>query len=219
MNQPCIVFDMDGVLIDSERIVLASWEAIGPRYGVENPADFCRSCMGTTPQKTAEKLYAAYGAAFPYDDFVAERRKFYYDTVEQFGFPIKEHVRDAIEGLHAMGCTLAVASSTRESLVREELDAVGILSYFSVVIGGDRLKRSKPEPDIYLLACETLGVDPSATYAVEDSYNGVLAAHRAGMIPIMVPDQLPPNDEMHRLCRYIFDDLGALYRHFAQRNQ
>ena len=80
---------------------------------------------------------------------------------------------------------------------------------------GDQLKRSKPEPDIYLLACEKLGTDPSTAYAVEDSYNGIRAAYRAGMHPIMVPDQLPPTDEMYDLCRYIFDDLGALYRHFA----
>ena len=84
-----------------------------------------------------------------------------------------------------------------------------------MVVCGDHLKRSKPEPDIYLLACEKLGTDPSTAYAVEDSYNGIRAAYRAGMHPIMVPDQLPPTGEMAELSRYIFDDLGALYRHFA----
>lgn len=209
-DTPYIVFDMDGVLIDSERVVLNSWITCGPKYGVQNPGDFCRSCMGTTPGETRQRLFDAYGSDFAYEDFMADCRKYFYDEFDRTGTPIKAHVREAITGLHALGCTLAVASSTKEAIVRKQLGDVGILPYFSVVIGGDQLSRSKPEPDIYLLACKTLGVDPHKAYAVEDSHNGIRAAHRAGMMPIMIPDQQPVTEEMTRLCCEIFSDAEEL---------
>lgn len=215
-NKPCIVFDMDGVLIDSERIVCASWELCGPKYGIANPTEFFRSCMGTTPDHTRRRLLDAYGEDFPYDAFVQERRNYYYDIVRRTGVPKRPYVCEAIAGLHELGFPLAVASSTRESLVREELGEIGVLPYFSVVIGGDKLQRSKPAPDIYLLACETLGTNPASAYAVEDSYNGIRSAASAGMMPIMIPDQQPATDEMRSLCRYLFDDLGELYAHFQR---
>lgn len=207
---PSLVFDMDGVLIDSERVVLNSWITCGPKYGVQNAGDFCRSCMGTTPEETRQRLLDAYGTDFAYEDFMADCRTYYHKEFDRTGTPIKAHVRDAITGLHALGCKLAVASSTKEAIVRRELDAVGILPYFSVVIGGDRLSRSKPAPDIYLLACKKLGVKPHTAYAVEDSHNGIRAAYRAGMMPIMIPDQQPVTEEMTQLCCQIFADAEQL---------
>lgn len=213
-EKPCIIFDMDGVLIDSERIVRASWEHCGPQFGVENPVEIFRSCMGTTSESTRQRMLGLYGEEFPYEDFVQARRKFYYDAVTREGTPKRPYVCETIAGLHRLGYRLAVASSTRESLVRSELGDIGILDYFSVVIGGDRLKHSKPAPDIYLLACEQLGIDPSDGYAVEDSYNGIRSAHRAGLHPIMIPDQQPATDEMRELSEFIFADLNELYEHF-----
>ncbi len=212
-DTPYLVFDMDGVLIDSERVVLNSWIACGPNYGIQNPGEFCRSCMGTTPQATRQRLLDAYGPTFAYDDFMADCRTYFYDEFNRTGTPIKSHVREAIVGLHELGCTLAVASSTKEAIVRKQLGDVGILPYFSVLIGGDRLTRSKPEPDIYLLACDMLGVAPQHAYAVEDSYNGIRAAYRAGMMPIMIPDQQPVTEEMRQLCRHIFPHAEELLQY------
>lgn len=214
-EKPCIVFDMDGVLLDTEQLVLQCWEHVAEEFGLIEPSDLCRSCMGTTHAKTDEVLCSLYGQDFPVKRFHEATRNYFHQLITD-GIPCRPHALEAIRGLHALGYPLAVASSSREASVCPELEEAGLLPYFSVVICGDHLKRSKPEPDIYLLACEKLGVDPATAYAVEDSYNGIRSAHRAGMIPIMVPDQLPPTEEMRQLCRYIFDDLGVLYAHFAQ---
>ena len=87
-----------------------------------------------------------------------------------------------------------MASSTRYSSVVNHLEEAGIKDYFSVIVTGDMVEHSKPKPDIYLLACEKLGVEPAKAYAVEDSYNGIRSAHAAGMKPVMVPDLLEPDE-------------------------
>ena len=102
---------------------------------------------------------------------------------------------------------MGLASSTRLAVVTEELQQAGLYDYFQAVTGGDQLKRSKPEPDIYLTACEKLGVKPSDAYAVEDSYNGIRSSYSAGMMPIMVPDLLPPTEEMYEKSVVVLEDL------------
>ena len=102
---------------------------------------------------------------------------------------------------------MGLASSTNRDTVIRHLEQAGILSYFSAIIGGDEIIHSKPEPDIYLLACEKLGVKPEETYAIEDSYYGIISAYRAGMRPIMVPDLLPPTEEMRQISESILEDL------------
>ena len=87
----------------------------------------------------------------------------------------------------------------------------GLLPYFDYVLGGDRIARSKPAPDIYETACRALHAVPADTYAIEDSYNGIRAAHAAGMRPIMVPDLLPPTQEMYTLAAHIFPNLTAFH--------
>ena len=95
-------------------------------------------------------------------------------------------------------------------LVQSQLESVDLWRYFDQVVTGDQLERSKPAPDIYLMACRALGVAPEAAWAVEDSYNGIRSAAAAGMRPIMVPDLLPPTPEMRQLSHIILPDLTAV---------
>ena len=108
------------------------------------------------------------------------------------------------------GIPIGLASSTRLAAVEKELKDAGLYDYFQVVVGGDLLKKSKPEPDIYLMACEKMGVDPKDAFAIEDSYNGIRSAYRAGMHPLMVPDLLPPTEEMREMSDMIAGDLLEL---------
>ena len=202
-----VVFDMDGLIFDSERLVLDSWVEVGKKYNIEDIEEVFRSCIGTNKVKTREIVDSHYGKDFPYDSFSAEASAIFREWVKKDGLPVKPGVQNTLMILKERGIPLGLASSTRVALVTEELKEAGLYDYFQVVMGGDQLKRSKPEPDIYLMTCEKLGVDPTKCYALEDSYNGIISAYRAGMKPVMIPDMLPPTREMKEKSVVILESM------------
>lgn len=202
-----VVFDMDGVIFDSERLVLICWEKVAEKYHVEGITEVMTACIGTTQGKTEEIVLGHYGEDFPYDAFRKEASALFHEIVDRDGLPVKRGVQELLDFLREQGVTLAVASSTRLEVVSQELKQAGLYEYFQVVMGGDQLKRSKPEPDIYLMTCNKLGIQPAEAYAVEDSYNGIRSAYSAGMNPVMVPDILPPTEEMREKSVVVLDDL------------
>ncbi len=201
-----VVFDMDGVIFDTEWLVLEGWADTGKRHGIEGTDEVCRKCLGTTYEVSRQIFLDHYGADFPYETYKEEMRAYFYHAIEK-EVPLKPGIREILEYLKKNGLRIGLASSTRREAVLSELDQDGLTGYFDVVIGGDLLKRSKPEPDIYLMACRELGVEPGQAYAIEDSYNGIRSAHAAGMHPIMVPDLMPPTDEMRQKSVVICADL------------
>ena len=129
---------------------------------------------------------------------------------ERYGegrLPLKPGVVEILQDLKQRCVPLALASSTRSDIVKLELEEARLLSFFDAVLGGDMAPRSKPEPDIFLAAAKVLGAIPANCYVLEDSFNGIRAAHRAGMHPIMVPDMQQPDEEMRGLAEVIVDDL------------
>lgn len=204
-----VVFDMDGIIFDTERLVLECWVEIAEKYGFSGVEETFRECIGTNKVKTMEIVKENLGEDFPYTEFSKEASTFFREkTVD--GIPQKKGVRDTLEMLKSMGIPLGLASSTRKAVVCEELKDAGLLDFFRVVMGGDQLKRSKPEPDIYLMTCEQLEVDPKECIAIEDSYNGILSAYGAGMCPVMIPDMLVPTEEMREKSAVILNDMTEL---------
>ena len=202
-----VIFDMDGVIFDSERLVLECWEKTGARYQLEGMREAFLPCIGTNDVRTREIVLERYGADFPYDEFRRESSLLYHGIVDQGGLPVKLGVRELLSYLTENDVPIAVASSTRLEVVTQELKQAGLFESFHVVMGGDQLKRSKPEPDIYLMTCKKLNIDPACAYAIEDSYNGIRSAFAAGMKPIMVPDMLPPTEEMRDKSVVVLENL------------
>ena len=155
-----------------------------------------------------------YGADFPYDAYCEERRRNFREKYSHGRLPLKPGVIELLESLKQKGFLTGIASSTRTETVREEIRDAGLLKYFDVIVGGDQVERSKPAPDIFLKAAENLGAQPGKCCVIEDSYNGILAASAAGMFPVMVPDLLPPNDEMRGKAGLIADSLVEIRRLF-----
>ena len=120
---------------------------------------------------------------------------------------MKPGVYDILEFLKESGKRIALASSTRHQTVVDQLRDAHILDYYEAVITGDMVTKSKPEPDIFLLACEKVGTLPERAYAIEDSFNGIRAAWRGRLHPIMVPDLLPADEEMRRLAEAVMGSL------------
>ena len=129
---------------------------------------------------------------------------------EREGLPEKPGVHEILEYLKENRIPTALASSTRRTAVMEHLDRAGITSYFQKIICGDMVEHGKPAPDIYLKACEELGVAPGQALAVEDSFNGIRSAYAAGLYTVMVPDQLPPTEEILALVDKKCDSLTEL---------
>lgn len=202
-----VIFDMDGTIFDSERLVLDCWERIGEKYGFQGIREVFIKCIGTNKVRTKEIVYEAYGDSFPYDEFSKESSVLFHEIVDREGLPVKKGTREILDFLRENHIPLGVASSTRVAVVTEELKQAGLYGFFQVVMGGDQLQNSKPAPDIYLMTCERMGVAPSVAYAIEDSYNGIRSAYSAGMKPIMVPDILPATDEMRTMSVAVLEDL------------
>ena len=99
--------------------------------------------------------------------------------------------------------------------MERQIGEAGLSHYFDGIVGGDAVKISKPNPEIYLLACEQFGFEPGETFAIEDSFNGIRAARAAGMRPIMVPDMIPADDEMRELSEHICSDLKEVMVYFS----
>jgi len=202
-----VVFDMDGVIFDSEALVMNIWKDMGEKYHIANIEATMQKCIGVNAVETKQIFMDAYGEDFPYEVYIKEVSQIFHDKTDNGELPIKPGVEELLKYLKQEGYIVGLASSTREASVRQELTDAGLISYFQELTCGDMLKASKPKPDIYLMACEKLGVAPEDAIAIEDSYNGIRAAYSAGMRPIMVPDLIGPDAEMQEKCEKIFNNL------------
>ena len=207
MKYKAVVFDMDGVIFDSERLVLECWAEIAQEKGIKSMDEVFHQCIGTNMIKTKEILLEHYGEDFPFDEFRTEASILFHSRYDNGRLPMKRGIKELLFYLKEQGVKIGLASSTRYDVVKQELQDAGILPYFQSLTCGDMVKQSKPEPEIFLKACESLFVKPEEAIAIEDSLNGIRSAYRAGMLPIMVPDMIAPDEEMKQLAGYIFQDL------------
>ncbi len=202
-----IIFDMDGVLFDSERAIMNAWIELARRHNVKDIEKAYLLCTGVNVEKTKEIIMDYYGPDFPYDDYAKEATEIFFNIYSDYKLPMKKGVFELLDFLKENNKKIALASSTPNWLVKKELEAQGLIKYFDKIITGDMVKRSKPDPDIYLKAINALGVDASNLYAIEDSFNGVRSATSANLKTIMVPDLKKPDSEMQSLAITIEDDL------------
>lgn len=202
-----VVFDMDGVIFDSERKVVECWIEIAEKYGIKDIEKLCKMCLGTNAAETKRIALDFYGEDFPYEERKKEQSALYHERYDDGRLPMKIGVKELLDTLKAKGLKIALASSTRRIVVENQLRDANLLPYFDKIVCGDMVSHSKPHPEIFLKACEELAVAPENAIAIEDSYNGIRSAHAAGMRPIMVPDMAEPTEEMERLTEVIMPSL------------
>ena len=216
----CVIFDMDGVIFDSENACLKCWKITADKYNLDNIEEVFYKCIGTNNAQTDEIIESAYSEKLGNGiskKFREENSFLFHELYDNGNLPIKPGVVELLDYLKSREMPVGIASSTRKTTVIKELTDAGLIKYFDKIVGGDSVKNSKPNPEIYLLACKEMDVQPSLAYAIEDSYNGIRAAYSAGMHPIMVPDIIAPNDEMKKLSEAIFDDLLEVKKYFMEK--
>ena len=210
-----IVFDMDGVLLDSEQLVMNIWILLGEKYNYSGIEQAMIECLGTNREETRQIMERIYGEDFPYEDFRSEAKEMFMERTKKDGVPLKPGARELLQFLKINGWRIGLASSTSGDTVKNELQTVGLYDFFEVVVSGEMVRESKPHPEIYFKACELLDVDPKQAIAVEDSKNGVRSAAMAGMKVILVPDIVEPDEDSQRLAWKMFPDLFDVRRFFT----
>ena len=194
-----VIFDMDGLLLDSERIALSTFVDACREFGFDPDVEVYYKCIGGNDVRTKRILTEGYGERFPFDDI----NKLWHATYEEEAacrpFPLKQGALDLLRALEAKHVRKAVVTSTRRESASRKLLNAGLLSFFEFIVGGDEISKSKPDPEIYLTACRRLGEDPEDCLALEDSDNGVLSAFAAGLMVIQVPDLLQPSPQVKTL--------------------
>ena len=207
-----IIFDVDGTLLDTERIYMEAWVKAGAMFGYTVTDEALMKTRAVAVSVAIPVFQACCGADFPYDAVRQERVRIAEEIIAGAGADnlIKPGTEAVLDWLQANGCAMAVASSTDIAKTRSHLGHAGLLDRFPVAIGGDMVKQTKPNPDIFLLAAEQLGVEPKDCIVVGDTPADVLAGTAAGMQVVLIPDCVPANEQTTALSWKILDSISQL---------
>lgn len=200
-----VIFDMDGLMLDSERAIIGCLAEAARERGHDVPELLWLSMVGHSEAVCRHLLDEAVGEAER--ERILQRSHVLYDAVVAAGVPHRPGIIEMLEFLQARGIPRAVATSTRRPLALKKLEAAGLLPRFDAICTSSDVAHPKPAPDVYLLAARSLGVDPAHCLVLEDSPTGVRAALAAGMYPIQIPDLLEPDDAVRALGHTILPSL------------
>lgn len=212
-NQPlAVIFDMDGLMFDTERIAQLAWRRAAAGLGYDFSDQFFRGVIGRTLPDVERFTRQAFGVDFPFGEIYRRKQEYVQRHVMEHGIPLKPGLFELLDNLERPPerCSLstAVASSSTCEIIARNLRMAGVpKERFDVLVGGDEVENGKPAPDIFLLASRKLGIQADRCLVLEDSDAGIKAAHAAGMIPVMIPDLLPPSEETTALAYKILSSL------------
>jgi len=214
-----VIFDMDGVLFDTERLELECSNEVLHKYGQYMPQELYAETCSMVDSEYKIRLETVFGAEFDFDSFEQETSALIRSRLKEDGIPVKDGVREILIYLETNRYRTAVATSTSKSKAERYLKEAEIYKYFDAVVCGDMVARSKPYPDVYEAAAGALGLSTGKCIAVEDSSNGIKSAVSAGCITVMVPDLLAPDAYLSSVCSCVAKSLIELveiidiYRH------
>lgn len=206
-----VVFDMDGLLFDSETLYVEAAITAATELGHEASTEIILRTTGGPWPQTRLLLLEHFGPAFPVDDFMTVWVRHFWVLAED-RLALKPGVVELLDLLDELGLPKAIATSSSHTTVQNHLGAHNLVDRFDAIVGAGDYVAGKPAPDPFLTAAEQLGVAPEACLALEDSHNGVRSASAAGMMAVMVPDLLPPTDEIRALSTLVAVDLHEVRR-------
>jgi len=210
-----VVFDMDGLMLDTERLALRCWTIAIERLGLEFDAALMPAMIGRNSRDSRALVLERHGHDFPIDRLMQASQDTYDAMVARDGVAVKPGLVALLDWLDAKHIPRVVATSTRRTRAEAKLAQASLLARFAALVGGDEVEHGKPEPDIFLLAATRVGVAPADCIVLEDSEPGVRGALAAGMIPIMVPDVLPPSADLLARDPLVLPSLAAVQSHLA----
>ena len=196
------IFDMDGLMFDTERLFVESFEkAVGPALGMDFPREDLKKLLGCNKKATQELFPKLFGTKYTCDECYAIGDAWVEKYIAENGVPLKAGIEELLIWLKANDFKCVVATATNRNKAWGYIESVGLDKYFDTIVGGDMVTKGKPDPQTFQMDAEKLGsTDPGQCVVFEDSRNGLLAAHNANMAAIIVPDLLDPTEDHPGLC-------------------
>lgn len=207
-NIDAVIFDMDGLTLDTEPISREAWQRAAADFGYTISDDLFMQVIGTTVVDTGVVFRRELGDDFPLEKIHEREKRYAAEYVRENGVPMKPGAAQLLGLLDDRNMPRALATSTNRETALLRLEAAGIIDRFDAIVCGDDIVNGKPAPDIFLFAAGRLDVRPARCLVLEDSDAGVKAAHAAGMTPIMVPDLKAPAEESKALAYRIVSSLN-----------
>ena len=202
-----VIFDLDGTVTDTEKFYQKAWPEALTHFGYEVKPGMALELRSLGRPFAQAQFREWFGESFDYEEVRSYRKKLIRDILDKEGIPLKPNAVETLTALREKGITVALATANDYQRTMGYLNEIGIADLFDKVICADMVKCGKPAPDIYAYACESLGIDPSEAFAVEDSPNGVKSAYGAGLNVIMIPDMTEPDDEIRPMLYARLDGL------------
>lgn len=220
-NVKAILFDMDGVIFDTERVYLEEWKQVFKKYGYKMKDEIYISVMGTGRENVKKVFKEYYGDNLPIEDMYVDKDILLNEAVSENKIPLKTGAFDILSYLKDNGYKTALATSAKRDRLEIQLSLADIKDKFDAIVCIDDVGKGKPNPDIFLLAAEKIGVEPSDCMVIEDSEAGIMAAFNAGMIPVHVKDLKEVSEtimkhskrqfnNLHEIKQYIIENESAL---------
>lgn len=194
-----VLFDMDGLMFDTERVCILTWDYAGEKMGIGKAGYMVMETLGLNSDAIIKVWKEKFGEDFDFEELHRHSAAFNNAYYKQHATPIKEGLIQLLSFLKEHHYKTAVVSSSKMHSILHHLKSAKVEEYFDAIISGDMVTHSKPAPDIYLKACDILQVQPENCYALEDSRNGLWSAYHAGCKTIMVPDLWQPDTETNKI--------------------
>ena len=208
MRPELVIFDMDGLIFDSERAFMQVTREVIAGYGYDLTEEVYVRTLGLSGADTRKIMLEVFGEDVPYEEIAAEARRRMNAKADRESLPVKPGIPGLLCMLQESGIPACVASSSPRATVETYLSSAGLDRWFGFIITGDDIEHAKPDPDIFLRCCRHFGVSPGNALVLEDSENGILAAANGGIPVICIPDMKQPDPAYAAKTTAILPDAG-----------
>ena len=215
MGKKAVIFDMDGVIFDTERVYLEIWQSVFEKYGYKMTKELYITVMGTGRKNVIKTFLENFGDDLPIEKMYEEKDNQLFYIIENQGIPLKKGVKELFSMLKEKNYKIALATSAKRDRVEKQIKDKWLKESFDAIVCGDDVEKGKPSPDIFLKAAKEIDVEPENCFVVEDSPAGIRAAFSGGMKGIHVEDLKVADKDILRYCQKNFKNLQEVKEYLS----